>query len=287
MKDRERAYLSICAIYRNEARYLAEWLEFHRLVGVERFFLYNNRSTDDHLEVLAPYIDEGTMVWHDWPMFPGQLEAYNHCLAEHGGESRWIAFIDLDEFLFSPTGRLLPAVLEGFETHPGVVVNMIFYGTSGHETSPPGLAIENYTRRLRLDRPRNKLIKSIVDPERTARAGFVSHYFIYADGQRAVDESFRSQHGHETDQVSASLLRINHYLTRSQEEREIKLKRLGADTGLPIRNLETVSERDRLLNEERDEVLVPYGPAVRAALAARAAGSPFPPGALEAALAAG
>ena len=42
-------YLAVCAIYRNEAPYLREWIEFHRLVGVERFFLYNNESTDDHM----------------------------------------------------------------------------------------------------------------------------------------------------------------------------------------------------------------------------------------------
>ncbi len=287
MKDGQRSYLSICAIYRNEAPYLPEWIEFHRLLGVERFYLFNNRSTDDHLAVLAPFMDDGTVIWSDWPMFPGQREAYDRCLAEHGRESRWIAFIDLDEFLFSPTRRLLPDVLREFEAHPGVVVNMIYYGTSGHQTPPAGLVIENYTRRLRLERPRNKAVKSIVDPDRTQRVGYVSHYFIYGDGQRAVDENFQPMHGHASDEVSVELLRINHYITRSQQERDVKLTRLGADTGLPVQNLETVGERDRRLNEEADEILVPSGRAVRAALAARAAGSPLPPGALEAALAAG
>ena len=40
------AYLAICTIYRDNAPYFREWIEFHRLVGVERFFLYNNRSDD-------------------------------------------------------------------------------------------------------------------------------------------------------------------------------------------------------------------------------------------------
>ena len=60
-------YLAIGMIYRNEAPYLAEWLEFHRLVGVERFYLYDNESEDDHLEVLAPYIEEGIVEVHEWP----------------------------------------------------------------------------------------------------------------------------------------------------------------------------------------------------------------------------
>ena len=64
----EQPYLAACTIYRDAASYLAEWIEFHRLVGVERFFLYDNGSADDHRDVLAPYVDEGIAVVHDWPM---------------------------------------------------------------------------------------------------------------------------------------------------------------------------------------------------------------------------
>ena len=124
-------YLSVCAIYRDEAAYLREWIEFHRLVGVERFFLYDNRSVDDHREVLAPYVERGSSALHDWPMAQGQLPAYEHCIAEHGPESRWIAFIDLDEFLFSPTGQPLPEVLADYEQWPAVGVNWAVYGPSG------------------------------------------------------------------------------------------------------------------------------------------------------------
>ena len=61
----------MCAIYRDEAAYLREWVEFHRVVGVERFYLYDNHSVDDHRHALAPYIADGTVVLHDWPLFPG------------------------------------------------------------------------------------------------------------------------------------------------------------------------------------------------------------------------
>jgi hypothetical protein len=65
-------YLAACAIYLNEAPNLQEWIEFHRLVGVERFYLYNDNSTDDHRAVLAPYVDEGIVVLKDWSIRPGQ-----------------------------------------------------------------------------------------------------------------------------------------------------------------------------------------------------------------------
>ena len=38
--------LAIAAIFRDEAPYLKEWIEFHRAVGVERFYLFDNLSTD-------------------------------------------------------------------------------------------------------------------------------------------------------------------------------------------------------------------------------------------------
>src|SRR5712664_2683081 len=96
-------YLAACAIYLDEAPFLQEWIEFHRLVGVEKFFLYNNLSTDDHRAVLATYVDDGTVVLKDWLDKPGQASAYRDCLDQHREEARWIAFIDIDEFLFSPT----------------------------------------------------------------------------------------------------------------------------------------------------------------------------------------
>lgn len=114
------SYLSVCAIYRNEAPYMQEWLEFHLLEGVERFYLYDNSSTDEHLEVLRPYVDEGLVVLHEWNTHPGQIESYNHCLAEHGPDTRWLGFIDLDEYLFSPAGESLSGALREFEQWPGV-----------------------------------------------------------------------------------------------------------------------------------------------------------------------
>jgi hypothetical protein len=39
--------LAVAAVFRRETRYLREWLEFHRLVGVERFYLFNHDLEED------------------------------------------------------------------------------------------------------------------------------------------------------------------------------------------------------------------------------------------------
>jgi hypothetical protein len=259
-----KQYLSICAIYRDEGPYLREWIEFHRLAGAERFFLYDNLSEDDHREALAPYVQEGTVVLREWPPFPGQLEAYEHCLREHREDSRWIAFLDLDEFLFSPTGKRVSEILPAYEEFPGVGVNCLAYGTSGQATRPEGLVIESYVCRTTNDR-RNSIIKSIVDPTRVERPGNNPHYFRYLDGARAVNEKKDPIKGPMTDELSCERLRINHYITRSQEERDRKLARPVPYTGEP-RRVDRARERDKRLNELRDDILVRVAPELRRAL---------------------
>ena len=56
-KITEKKYnVAICAIFKNEGPYLKEWLEFNHLIGIEHFFMYNNNSEDNYLELLNPYI---------------------------------------------------------------------------------------------------------------------------------------------------------------------------------------------------------------------------------------
>jgi hypothetical protein len=257
-------YLSICATYRWEGPYLREWVAFHKLAGVERFFLYDNSSDDEHLEALAPYIEEGTVDVLHWPRYPGQVQGYAHCLEVHRQDSRWIAFVDIDEFLFSPEGLRLPEVLERYERWPGVGVTRVTFGASGHERKPTGLVVESYTRRLAVPNQRSS-VKSVVDPGRATRP-LNAHVFEYTEGH-AVDENEQPLEGGFAVTDSCEHLRINHYYTKSDEERMLKYSRPQAGG----RMREDASFPGRALREDRrfgvpDEVILPYVPALRTEL---------------------
>ena len=56
--------LSICAIFRDQAPYLAEWIEYHLLLGIEHFYLYDHQSIDAPINQLAPYIERGIVDLH-------------------------------------------------------------------------------------------------------------------------------------------------------------------------------------------------------------------------------
>jgi hypothetical protein len=253
--------LAVCAIFRDEARYLAEWVAFHRIQGVERFYLYDNLSEDDWRAELAPEIDAGIVEVTHWPPEPGQMSAYEDCLGRHREEARWIAMIDIDEFLFSPTGAPLPEVLRGFDTHPAVAVNRRFFGSNGHRRPADGLVTENYPMRARDDDWTNLLVKSIVYPRMTV-GSHSAHTFrlrgvpVGEDGL-PVPKATR-------EPATAELLRINHYYAKSEEEFERKSVAPRADSG-------TVTYRMGIPDDEvRDESIQQFGERLRAALASRA-----------------
>ena len=289
--DRGGAYLAACTIYRNDAAYLAEWIEFHRLVGVERFFLYDNGSTDDHREALGGYLAEGVATVHEWSTpFLGHngrpraiMTAFEHCVSAHRQDARWIAFLDVDEFLFAPEGMPLPEVLRDYEEFPGVVVNRAEFGSSGHVTKPEGLVVESYVHRRPVRPDDESPHKSIVDPSRVARC-LCAHSFVYRDGlpvdeeKRPVDMLQRMTR----KPVTWARLRAHHYWSRSEEERrnkaelwdEVGVARSDATASSPgpsaghSRLLDDAAAVDRI-HSVHDDTLAGYGPAIREALAGR------------------
>jgi hypothetical protein len=258
-------YLAICSCLGYDAPYLLEWIEFHRLVGVERFFLYNNGDREAQRELLAPYVEEGTVVLHDWPIFPPELPAREHCIDEHREDSRWIAFIDTDEFLFSPTGQPLPGVLVEYEQWPGVGVSRVTFGTSGHRTKPDGLVIESYVQPLGLKGHRT--VQWIVAPRRTVEI-CGSHRFGYEDGTLGVDENHYPILGIRTTFKSFSRLRINHYYTRSEEEFREKLSRPRAWDAEPQPDhfWELFTQKLPALFDYSDDAILRYLPSLKKAM---------------------
>lgn len=142
----EKKYrVSLCAIFKNEEPYLKEWIEFHRLVGIDHFYLYNNFSTDHYYEVLKPYIDDGVAELIEWPYEQGQLSAYEDCIERCKEETAWIGFIDLDEFIVPNACDSIVDFLKKFENKPVVLFYWKMFGSSGlYHRDKNNLVIEDF-----------------------------------------------------------------------------------------------------------------------------------------------
>ncbi len=227
--SREHRYdLAICTMFQNEAPYLKEWIEFHKLVGVQHFILFNDRSEDQYLEVLQPYLESGEVEVIDWfadpqkKWIPQQKKCFNEGLKRTRGICHWVAFIDVDEFLFPVQQGSLIDFLRGYERFGGVRINWQNYGTSNVDKIPEkSLLIETLVRKLPTTHAKNHACKSVVQPERVRNSGSI-HVFEYKKPYYDVFPN-KSTNPYTID---VSQVRINHYWTRDEMYfRKVKLAR--------------------------------------------------------------
>jgi hypothetical protein len=209
--------LSICAIFKDETSYLREWIEYHKLVGVQHFYLYENENeSDDFFAVLNPYIDSGEVTLIHWKdqnkdkwgdlidawVSTTQVTAYEHAIWMSQGKTKWLAFIDIDEFIVPVKEDSIVDVLAKYEDRfPGVEVLWDIFGTSNIEVIPSDkLMIEIMNKRcskihMNYDR------KTILKPE------FYNGFFQPPHDCLYVGES-------EAYELDIDEMVINHYINR-------------------------------------------------------------------------
>ncbi|MBR3497797.1 MAG: glycosyltransferase family 92 protein, partial [Selenomonadaceae bacterium] len=219
--------LAVAAIFKDEGHYLKEWLDYHLLAGVEHFYLYNNDSSDDFREVLAPYVEENLVTLIDFPGRVMQLPAYNDALEKFRFECRYLAFIDLDEFIFPRSNRSVVEILDEVflsadPNSAGLAINWQFFGSNGLEKADYSRGVlERFTRRAPRDwiidlpdHKGNRSVKSIVNPRR-ADYLWNPHFAIYFPPFHAVNENGAMVKEFLNDPVTVDKIAVNHYFTKS------------------------------------------------------------------------
>lgn len=210
-------YLAVCAIAKNEGPYFKEWIEWHLSKGVDKFYIYDNESTDCTKEVLAPYIESGVVEYTYFPGHKMQLTAYDNCFEKHRIDTRWIALIDLDEFIVPVKDYSIPEFLHRFEAFPAVEINWLVYGSGGMKKKMPGTMMERFKCHSQFNHILNRHVKSIVNPRRIFNmigcheAACISGHAADSHGN-PIRKNFRDR------EPQQDVIRINHYAVRSYEE---------------------------------------------------------------------
>lgn len=257
--------LAVAAPFRDETRYLREWLEYHRLVaGAGLAILVNTHPAGDPegdaaSAVLAPYARAGYVIElrladvdiaaPDW-----QLRAWRLILACAGRAADWVLLTDLDCFLFAPGGDWIPAVLDRYDTPyvGGLAVYTCTFGSS-ERACPPLLQTRDLVRRAPLDAPCNWTANYLVRPARLA--GDPAIYQLPAGGRVIVDtagETVPLGAGRTKRPGPLDVLRLNHYSVRSDQDWLAKCRRgwPGAPWADPNH---TLADHKRAMLDRNDE----------------------------------
>ncbi|MDO5131806.1 MAG: glycosyltransferase family 92 protein [Eubacteriales bacterium] len=245
---RKKDYYAVAVIVKNEARYIREFILFYQATGADRIYVYDNDSTDNLLEEIEPFLKDGFVIYRKWSGRVVQTAAYRDAVRRTKHNTRWLALIDADEFLFSPKGRM-PEQLKAYEDFPGIGVNWVMYGPNGHVKRPEGLVMDNYTTtQANSDALINCHIKSIVQPRKVFCINRI-HFVLDKGGKFAVNEqgwiidnycSVIPGNGKAfTARNHRTVFRINHYNTKSLEDLKAKCAR-GFPDGAPNANYDNL-----------------------------------------------
>ncbi|KAJ9455057.1 hypothetical protein DIPPA_05521 [Diplonema papillatum] len=156
-KAPKRHFLGICSSFKDDARWLVEWVEFHRAAGVDHVYAINDGSADETAAVLAYYQAQGFVTVVDGTV-PENGDA--RCLLQSARDSAyvamcydhaaphldWMIIMDSDEFVFPRVGcsvsSYIREVCNPAASH--IILQWEMFGSSGLSLHPPGLLTENF-----------------------------------------------------------------------------------------------------------------------------------------------
>lgn len=214
-------FLSVGAIFKNEAHILREWIEHYLAEGVEHFYLINNDSTDDYEAVLRPYVARGliTLIYDARPMLQRHYSDY---LVDVRFETEWMLVCDLDEFVYTKEGTIR-RFIEEFAKPPinAIVLPWLCFGSAGHFKQPESV-VRAFTKRRRYSLPNQGekcFCKEIVRMADVEHFDVHQHTLIFKKqidgcGNRVetvgvldIDEEF----------IGKAKILLNHYRVQSEE----------------------------------------------------------------------
>jgi hypothetical protein len=218
-------YLSLCCIIKNE-RYLEEFINYYRIIGVEHFYIYDNDSSVPLSNRLNNFYYNRICTVINFPGKCLQLNAYQHCLDNYGNETHWLIVCDGDEYILPKIHNSLRDFLNEYEDAHAVGINWVFFGTSFHDKIQNGLLISKYKY---CNKSQDRHIKTICKPKFTLK--FLDpHYANVIDPSKYFDSHRNIINSAWNENFTTDIIQINHYFGRSIEENIEKHNRGNADS---------------------------------------------------------
>jgi len=220
----------LCAIAKNEAAYLVEWIAYHKfIVGFDEVLIYENDSTDNSRLILEKLDKLGICQYKPWPRSQGvvpQRSAYNDAIQTYNQSYQWVCFLDLDEFLVLKSFNTIQDCIKSFEGKAdSIVINWLMFGSSGHSTYSPEPVIQRFTKCADYSSPIHKHMKSISKIDsiefldiHIPRLKPNSKYFHIDGKELHFGADPTGEHIKNQGYVNHKPAQINHYQSKSLEE---------------------------------------------------------------------
>jgi hypothetical protein len=229
------SYAAMCTVVKDQQHDIREFIDYNRWIGFQKFYIYDNNSTQDMRGVLSDYIQNGLVEHYitfgtkssNYEATP-QHVAYRACIDSHRSKHQWLAFFDVDEFLLlrdADTAKPpdIRTFLREYSSYGGLAVSWVMFGSSGHQAPPNASTLTSYTKCAASG---SNHVKTIANTRYLLSPGPTPHTFTYRKGHPAVNEAFRPVNTAKTN-FTGSRVVLLHYVLKSTAEFAEKMVRGG------------------------------------------------------------
>jgi hypothetical protein len=256
-KHKYKFRFSIVLPVKNENDYLIDFIKYYKYHGVDHFYFYDNDSQIPVKETLKDYLSICTIT--DFSGVGIQMQVYSHYLENYKKDSKWIAVVDIDEFIFPKKHNKIIDFLEENEKYDAIAINWLMFGDGNNLKKVDGPLIKNYLYSQVKQHPN---FKTIYKTEAISKLHH-PHFGKLKWFKKYVDAKRNKITNHQNLNFTQDIIQINHYFSRSEEEFLIKIQRQRADTG--ERYIDIPGNKDWIYDEHKrdnevfnDEIWVKY-----------------------------
>lgn len=136
-------YLSILAIMKNESMNLQVWIDHYIFQGVEHFYLIDNGSTDDSINIINSLILQGyPITLYKLTDKYKQLDYYRYVYNNENlkEKTKWLIIADLDEFYYCKDNNISKN-LKLYEHLPVIYSQWKMFGHNNLDKHPKDIRI--------------------------------------------------------------------------------------------------------------------------------------------------
>jgi hypothetical protein len=233
---KQKYNFAIMAIFKNETMNLKVWLDHYLWQGVEHFYLIDNGSTDNPMNILQEYIDKGIVTYYYRPDKHQQAELYRYMFDNENLKTvtKWLCICDLDEFFFGTNTKLNIVLNEEFNNYDVIYTHSFFYGSDNLTKHPKDIRTDIIHR----TNDTVNGIKYIFKPAIINNSSEVWTHWLVEPGTL-----YKKSGQNET--FTDTKFRLNHYIVQSLEYfQNVKMTRGAADviTNENIRTMDVFNE---------------------------------------------
>ena len=231
---------SVCALLGGEMGYLREWIEYHQLIGVDHFYLYDDGKNPEVEEILKHFIKKRVVSLIPWERenslheeemgftwsLSTQIPAYENAIHVMGvAETKWLICLETNEYLVPPKNDRIIDVLDQYSNYAGFLLSSDHFDSSkNNKQIGAHLMIEN---RDLVDfvkgNPKEEVVKVIFKPESCYGFSWPPYQCKFKNTQ-------------ETMKLGRNELRVNRYVYQGKFHLNNLRRRLDIDNSVLSEN---------------------------------------------------